>query len=211
LRRAGKRAQFLFPCLCDLGELCGQLDRLPDFRSSFSTPRSALMHCPLPAALGPRRSYNSAMNKAFVREPEDTGQRHCPRCGSLAVLATVEAVREHLSAEALANISEIAWFCPFPRCEVAYFDPFERVATIEQLTQPVWPKDPDAPLCSCFGLTRDDIEQDIREGVVTRVRATVEKAKTPEARCHTLAADGHSCVGEVQRYYMKLRQSSQRS
>lgn len=151
------------------------------------------------------------MNKAFVREPEDTGQRHCPRCGSLAVTATAEAVREHLDAAALANLSETAWFCPFPRCEVAYFDTFERVATVEQLRYPVWPKDLEAPLCSCFGLTRDDVEQDIREGGVTRVRATVERAKTAEARCQSLAPDGRSCVGEVQRYYMKLRQESGRA
>jgi Zinc binding domain/BFD-like [2Fe-2S] binding domain len=153
----------------------------------------------------------AVMNKAFVREPEDTGQRHCPRCGSLAVLATAEAVREHLEPEAQANLSPTAWFCPFPRCDVAYFDTFERVATIDRLSYPVWPKDLDAPLCSCFGLTRDDIEQDIREGVVTRVRAVIDKAKSPEARCQALAADGRPCVGEVQRYYMKCRQASQQS
>ena len=157
-------------------------------------------------AAGGAGSYDKGMNKAFVREPEDTGQRNCPRCSSLGSAATAEAVRTHVTAEALANISDIAWFCPFPRCEVAYFDSFERLVTIDQLTQPVWPKDPEAPLCSCFGLTRDDIEDDIREGVVTRVRAVVEKAKTSAARCRQLAPDGHSCVGEVQRYYMKRRQ-----
>ena len=76
---------------------------------------------------------------------------------------------QHLRPEAQANLSETAWFCPFPRCEVAYFDTFERVATVDQLRYPVWPKDGEAPLCSCFGLTRDDVEQDIREGGVTRV------------------------------------------
>lgn len=150
------------------------------------------------------------MNKAFVREPEDTGQRHCPRCGSLGTLATAAAVHEHLRPEALGSLSDTAWFCPFPRCEVAYFDTFERVVTVEQLRYPVWPKDPAAPLCSCFGLTCDDVEQDIREGVVTRVRAVVERAKSPEARCQALAPDGRSCVAEVQRYYMKLRQEAQR-
>lgn len=148
------------------------------------------------------------MNKAFIREPEDTGQRHCPRCGSLGSLAGAAAVREHLVPEALATISETAWFCPFPRCEVAYFDTFERVATTAQLRYPVWPKDAEAPLCSCFGLLRDDIEQDIREGGVTRVRAVVERAKTPAARCTVLAPDGRPCVAEVQRYYMKRRQEA---
>jgi hypothetical protein len=147
------------------------------------------------------------MNKAFVREPEDTGQRHCPRCGSLGAPATADAVREHLEPTALANLSETAWFCPFARCEVVYFDTFERVTTVGQLRYPVWPKDADAPLCSCFGLTRDDVEQDIRDGGVVRTRTTIDKAKTAEARCHRLSPDGHSCVAEVQRYYMKCRQA----
>ena len=151
------------------------------------------------------------MNKAFLREPEDTGQRHCPRCGSLGSSATVEAVREHLQPEALANLSETAWFCPFARCEVAYFDTFERAATVEQLRYPVWPKDAEAPLCSCFGLTRDDVEEDVREGGVARVRAVVAKAKSPEARCSVAAPDGRPCVAEVQRYYMKCRESAGRS
>jgi len=151
------------------------------------------------------------MNKAFVREPEDTGQRHCPRCGSLGVPATVAAVHEHVQAGALATISETAWFCPFPRCEVAYFDTFERAVTVDQLRYPVWPKDPEAPLCSCFGLSRDEIEQDVAEGGVARTRAVVEKAKSPEARCDVLSPDGRPCVAEVQRYYMKCRQASGRS
>lgn len=151
------------------------------------------------------------MNKAFVREPEDTGERHCPRCGSLGTPASAEAVREHLQPAALANLSETAWFCSFPRCEVAYFDTFERMATTDQLRYPVWPKDTEAPLCSCFGLTRDDVEADIREGGVTRVREVVQKAKTPEARCHITAPDGRPCTAEVQRYYMKCRQAAERS
>lgn len=159
------------------------------------------------SASPPAASYDGDMNKAFVREPEDTGQRNCPRCSSLGNAATAEAVRAHVTAEALGSISEVAWFCPFPRCDVAYFDAFERLVTVDQLTHTVWPKDPEAPLCSCFGLTRDDIEEDIREGGVTRVRSVVEKSKTPAARCRELAPDGHSCVGEVQRYYMKLRQA----
>jgi hypothetical protein len=151
------------------------------------------------------------MNKAFIREPEDTGDRHCPRCGSLGVSAGAAAVEEHLRPEALANLSQPAWFCPFARCDVAYFDTFDRAVAVEQLRYPVWPKDAEAPLCSCFGLTRDDIEQDIREGVVTRVRAVVEKAKSPLARCQVAAPDGRACVAEVQRYYMKCRQAAERA
>jgi hypothetical protein len=146
------------------------------------------------------------MNKAFVREPDDTGVGHCPRCGSLGTAVQRPTVGHHITADAAQQLSESAFFCPFARCEVAYFDQFERVATVESLVHPVWPKEPEAPLCGCFGVTRDDVEADVQEGTPRRVRELLAKSKSPEARCVLLAADGQCCLPEVQRYYMKLRQ-----
>lgn len=149
------------------------------------------------------------MNKAFVREPEDTGQRYCPRCGSLGEAVGSQTLESLVRPAALAGISTSAFFCSFPQCEVAYFDLIERVITVDQLVRPVWPKDREAPLCSCFGLTRDDIETDVAEGSVERTRAAVTKAKSPAADCVHQAPTGKSCIAEVQRYYMKLRQGAQ--
>ena len=42
---------------------------------------------------------------------------------------------------------ESAWFCNFPRCEVAYFNEFEEVVLVTELVCPVYPKDFDAPVC----------------------------------------------------------------
>ena len=70
---------------------------------------------------------------------------------------------------------------------MAYFDGFERIVLAADLSQPVYPKDPSAPLCACFGLTRAEIEQDVREGVVTRTRAILEKARSADARCAEMA------------------------
>ena len=149
------------------------------------------------------------MNKAFVREPDDTGQRNCPRCGSLAVAVGAATLEAQLPAELRAGLSESAWFCPFPRCDVAYFDDFERHVAADTLPKPIWPKSPDAPLCACFGLTLDDIEADLSEGTPRRIRELLDKAKSPAAHCTTLAASGHSCVADVQRTYMKLRQEKE--
>lgn len=96
-------------------------------------------------------------------------------------------------------------FCPQPQCDVAYFDSFERVVLINTLVAPAYPKSADAPICGCFGLTCADIEADLAEGGVTRTRAAVDRAKTPDARCSILAANGQSCVAEIQRYYFKRR------
>ena len=70
--------------------------------------------------------------------------------------------------------------------------------------RPVYPKDADAPICACFGLTRQDIERDVQEGVVTRVKAILAKANSAEARTR-MAANGCSCVPYVQKYYMQCR------
>jgi hypothetical protein len=149
------------------------------------------------------------MNKAFVREPDDNGQRLCPRCGSIGVLVAWETLEAHLAAEAASALGEPAFYCPFPRCGVAYFDLFDREAPVESLHDAAYPKDTGAPLCRCFGLTTQDVEQDIREGTVKRVRSVVERAKTAEARCHIAAPDGRCCVPEVQRYYFKAKERHQ--
>ncbi len=144
------------------------------------------------------------MNKAFVRE-QDSDFRHCPRCGSLGLSVGSETLNHWLSPEARGELGDRAMFCPLATCSIAYFDQFERMVGADQLQRPAWPKSMDAPLCACFGLTVDDIDADIDEGGVARVRAVVERSKTPDARCQTLAASGQCCVAEVQRYYFKHR------
>ncbi len=147
------------------------------------------------------------MNKAFVREPDETAALHCPACGSLGVAVQRETWQAHVKEDAGGGLAETAFFCPYASCDVVYFDMFERRVTSDALRHGVYPKDTAAPICGCFGMTCDDILADVREGVVTRVRELLAKAKSSEARCRTMAADGQSCVGEVQRYYMKQRGS----
>jgi hypothetical protein len=144
------------------------------------------------------------MNKAFVREPDQTCD-YCPRCGSKGQQVGRETIQAHLPDGRTPAVSDPANFCPTPQCEVVYFDSFERVILTGDLNGPVYPKNPDAPICACFGLTRQDIEADVREGVVTRVKAIIEKADSPEACCTLKAANGHSCVAFVQKCYMQCR------
>lgn len=145
------------------------------------------------------------MNKAFVRENDQANDR-CPRCGSPGQSVRAETLETYLPAELRTELSDSAWFCALPTCEVAYFDMFERSVPASDLLRPVYPKDPDAPICACFGMTTDDIEDDIREGVVTRTKNLLAQAQSEAARCTVLAANGRSCVADVQRYYMKCRE-----
>ena len=149
------------------------------------------------------------MNKAFVREPDDNGQRLCPSCGSIGIAVTEETISAHLTAAARQELGEPSYYCPFARCSVAYFDLFDRTAPVAALLDAAYPKDPTAPLCRCFGLTIDDVERDIQSGTVERVRSVVERAKTADAHCHLAAPDGRCCVPEVQRYYFRAHAKEQ--
>jgi hypothetical protein len=145
------------------------------------------------------------MNKAFLREPDRTAD-YCPRCGSQGEPVGRETLQEFLTDAQRRSIADPANFCPSSRCEVVYFDSFERTLLTGDLPRPIYPKDPTAPLCACFGLTAEDIERDVEEGVTTRVKAAVEKAKSPAARCRRLAANGRPCIAYVQKYYLQCLQ-----
>jgi hypothetical protein len=142
------------------------------------------------------------MNKAFTREPERTAD-YCPRCGAKGEPVGAETLKHHLGEDLRGRISESASFCPSPSCDVVYFDALERIVLAAELSRPVYPKDLDAPICASFGLTRDDIEQDLREGGTRRIKAALEKAKSAAACCFRLAANGRSCAGYIRRYYMQ--------
>jgi len=147
------------------------------------------------------------MNKAFVREPDST-EVLCPRCGAAGIATLRAAFEAHASPEVRRPLAASAYFCPTPRCSVAYFDAFEATVLADALLRPIYPKDPAAPLCSCFGLKIEDVEADVTEGAPTRIRALLAKSKTPAARCEELSPTGRCCIPEVQRCYFKLRGSS---
>jgi Zinc binding domain len=144
------------------------------------------------------------MNKAFVRESDSTDVL-CPRCGAAGTSALRVAFETHVPPEARRALAASTYFCPTPKCAVAYFDAFEAIVAVEVLLRPVYPKDPAAPLCACFGLTLDDVEADVAEGTPRRIRELLAKSKTPSARCEELSPTGRSCISAVQRCYFQLR------
>jgi hypothetical protein len=150
------------------------------------------------------RGGHACMNKAFLRESDST-EEYCPRCGSLGQPVSRDTVMAQVQPDADVSLAVTANFCPHPQCEVAYFDMFERMVQVAALRRPVFPKDPDAPICACFGFTRADIDRDLAEGVVTRTRGLLDRARSQPTQCETLAANGRSCVPDVQRYYMQRR------
>ena len=148
------------------------------------------------------------MNKAFVREPDHTVD-YCPRCGSKGEPVGAETLRSFLTDEQMRGIAEPGNFCPSPRCDVVYFDSFERRVLVSEIQRRVYPKDPTAPICACFGLTRGDVERDVEEGVKSRTKEIVERSKTAEARCSNLAANGRPCVAYIVKYFMEVQAALQ--
>jgi Zinc binding domain len=144
------------------------------------------------------------MNKAFVRESDSTDVL-CPRCGAAGTGVLRAAFEAHVAAEARRPLAASVYFCQTPSCPVAYFDAFEAKVAASDLAQPVYPKDAAAPLCSCFGLTMDDVEADVAEGTPTRIRALLAKSKSTAARCEELSPTGRTCIPDVQKCYFKLR------
>jgi hypothetical protein len=142
------------------------------------------------------------MNKAFVRDPDGTDIL-CPLCGAAGQSVPETALAAYIAAEVRQRLGNTVYFCETPTCEAVYFDVVEDYAKVSELLQPCYPKDPDAPICACFGLTSDDIEQDLAEGAPRRVREIVARSKTSAAQCGQKAASGRSCVAEVQKYYLR--------
>ncbi len=143
------------------------------------------------------------MNKAFVREPEQDGRAYCPRCGTLGVAVNSTTLDRHVDSESRTSVGDSAWFCDFARCDVVYFDLFERAVEVGGLKGSVYPKDIDAPICACFGFTLDDVDADVRQGQPTGIRELLAKSESSEAQCQAQAADGRCCMPVVQRLYVR--------
>jgi hypothetical protein len=145
------------------------------------------------------------LNKAFVKEPDPDARVSCPRCGNLATEVGRGPLDTHVLPEHRQRLGDRAWCCSSESCDVVYFDAFGQSVRVVELRKAVYPYKPDAPLCACFGLTMDDIEADVNDGVPVRIRELYAKSQSAEARCATLAVDGQCCLREVQRIYLKWR------
>jgi hypothetical protein len=146
-----------------------------------------------------------AMSRAFVRDPETPGPT-CPSppgCGGIGVPVSTTTLRARLRPEAAARFEEEAFFCPDPACEVAYFDGRLAWAARSELLEPAYPKQEGAPLCACFGVSREAIEELGRRGDKAAMREFLERTTSPAARCATRAADGRSCATEARRVFLR--------
>lgn len=144
------------------------------------------------------------MNKAFVREP-DADDALCPRCQAIGDSVTGSAVEHFVPADQRKALADRVYFCPTASCPVAYFDALEATVEASALSRPIYPKDPTAPLCGCFGLTMDDVLADAAESTPRRIRELLVKSKSPAAHCSSASPNGKCCLPEVQKAYFRIK------
>ncbi len=145
------------------------------------------------------------MSRAFIKEPETTGPR-CPTpagCGGAGVPVSRVTLRARLLPEAAARFADGGFLCPDPACAVVYFDAGQERALRDELREPVRPKHVGAPLCACFSVPEETFDDLGTRGDKAGMRAFLERAASPEARCETCAADGRSCVTEARRVFLR--------
>ncbi len=145
------------------------------------------------------------MSRAFIKEAEAPGPA-CPSppgCGGAGVPVSRVTLLARLGPDVAARLEGEAFFCPDPACPVAYFDTRGERATRDELLEPAFLKHQGAPLCACFGVSREAIEDLARRGDKAGMRAFLERAGSPEARCASRAADGRSCATEARRVFLR--------
>lgn len=145
------------------------------------------------------------MNKAFCKEPEQSDRPLCPRCGAEGFPVGAVTLAAHLDPSDAATLAEPVAWCDTERCPVGYFDGLERFVEAVRVRGVHWPKDLSGVLCACHGLTCDDVEADLDEGVPRRVREVVTKAANPGAECAIRSVDGRPCTARVQRHFVRRK------
>lgn len=145
------------------------------------------------------------MSRAFVKEA-DAKEPRCPQppgCGGVGIPVSRATIEANTAIEPAVEFHGEPFYCPDPDCVVAYFDGFgtrvERTATLRR----AWPKDGDAPVCSCFGITVTQIEEWADRGEKARVRELLDRTKSADAKCLVTAPDGRRCEEKVRRVFLR--------
>ena len=140
------------------------------------------------------------MSRAFLKDPEPADPR-CPSCGSLGEAVGAPTLEAQISKEDRASLGTAAFYCEDSACRTAYFNAWGAAVPDSRLKTSAYPKNPEAPVCPCFGIPAADIQSDAREGRKDRMKDLVERSKGPEAKCATLCPDGKSCMPRVMRLF----------
>ena len=140
------------------------------------------------------------MSRAFMKESEP-GEPRCPACKGIGIPVGAPTLEAQLPAEFRAKLVGAACWCESAECRTAYFDAWGTAVGVDRLRSIPHPKDPEGPICFCFGLSAAQITADARDGRKERVKDLKERAEGPEARCTERCPDGRPCLPRVMRLF----------
>lgn len=107
------------------------------------------------------------------------------------------------SALATLNAEEKHYFCGTTDCEVVYFDSQNKKYRFEDIKEVIYQKDDSlsAPICYCFGWTREKIKLAIANGnIPSPLEHIRENIKENRCGCEFNNPQGSCCLGNVTKY-----------
>jgi hypothetical protein len=131
----------------------------------------------------------------------EPGDLRCPGCGGPGEEVGRPTLEAQLPPEALGPLKGAAYYCADPACAVAYFGGWGAAVPHVKLRSTAYPKNPEGPICPCFGVKASDVVADARDGRKDRVKSLLERARGPEARCAERSPDGRCCAPLVSRLF----------
>jgi hypothetical protein len=140
------------------------------------------------------------MSRAFMKESEPADPR-CPECSALGEPVGLVTLKGHLEPEDCSSLGAKAFYCVNSGCHTAYFNAWGVSVPFERMTRTAYPKDPDAPICPCFGMTVAEVVEDARAGNRDRIRDLATRAQGPQAHCAENCPDGTTCLPRVLRLF----------
>lgn len=136
------------------------------------------------------------MSRAFMKEA-DAAEPGCPACGAAGDPVGERTLEAFLTPELRAELGAKTLYCPAASCPVVYFNGWG--ATVKR--DRVKAKDPEGPICPCFGVRAGDVVADAQAGRKDRLKAWRGQAEGPEARCAERCPDGRPCAPRVLRLF----------
>jgi hypothetical protein len=125
----------------------------------------------------------------------------CPSCDTLGDAVGPPTLVAQVPADLRGALGDRAYYCVNSACRTAYFNGWGTVVPAERIARPAFPKDPDGPLCPCFGVSPSQILSEAREGRKEGIRSLKARAEGPEARCAECSPDGRSCLPRALRLF----------
>src|SRR5579859_2856405 len=125
----------------------------------------------------------------------------CARCGGIGRPVSTLTIEHMVKPQFLMSASKPGFrFCASPECDVVYFHPDGQQLCKADLKVRVGLKDTEesAPLCYCFGFTREMLFQELRTDRHSQIPNLISaELKAGNCACDVRNPQGSCCLGNI--------------